>query len=95
MCAVSYDDVREIAQQLDPQPQVISLDPHTLGEVLGDARKLAEATDQRDAAVDLVRDTSDRIDRVRVAVRKARAAPAWQRWSGWIRRSRRATGPRS
>src|SRR6476646_10304125 len=30
VCAVSYDDVREIAQQLDPQPQVISLDPHTL-----------------------------------------------------------------
>ena len=75
VCAVSYDDVREIAQQLDPQPQVISLDPHTLGEVLGDARKLAAATDRRDAAVDLVRDTSARIDRVRVAVRKARSRP--------------------
>ena len=75
VCAVSYDDVREIAQQLDPQPQVISLDPHTLGEVLGDARKLAEATNRRDAAVDLVREASDRIDRVRVAVRKARSRP--------------------
>jgi iron complex transport system substrate-binding protein len=75
VCAVSYDDVREIAQQLDPQPQVISLDPHTLGEVLGDARKLAEATNHRDAAVDLVREASDRIDRVRVAVRKARSRP--------------------
>ncbi len=75
VCAVSYDDVREIAQQLDPQPQVISLDPHTLGEVLGDARKLAAATDRRDAAADLVRNTSARIDRVRVAVRKARSRP--------------------
>ena len=75
VCAVSYDDVREIAEQLDPRPQVISLDPHTLGEVLGDARKLAEATDRRDAAVDLVREASDRIDRVRVAVRKARSHP--------------------
>jgi iron complex transport system substrate-binding protein len=75
VCAVSYDDVREIAEQLDPRPRVISLDPHTLGEVLGDARKLAEATDQRDAAADLIREASDRIDRVRVAVRKARSRP--------------------
>jgi iron complex transport system substrate-binding protein len=72
VCAVSYDDVREIADQLDPRPQVVSLDPHTLGEVLGDARTLADATDARDAAVDLVREASDRIDRVRLAVRNAR-----------------------
>ncbi len=75
VCAVSYDDVREIAQQLDPQPRVISLDPHTLGEVLGDARTLAKATDSNDAAVDLVGEASDRIDRVKVAVRKARGRP--------------------
>jgi iron complex transport system substrate-binding protein len=75
VCAVSYDDVREIAQQLDPQPLVISLDPHTLGEVLGDARTLAKATDSNDAAVDLVGEASDRIDRIVVAVRKARSRP--------------------
>ncbi len=72
VCAVSYDDVRSIAQQLDPSPRVISLDPHTLGEVLGDARTLAEATDRRDAALELVHDASNRIDRVRLAVRKAK-----------------------
>jgi iron complex transport system substrate-binding protein len=75
VCAVSYDDVRAIAQELDPAPQVISLDPHTLGEVLGDARTLAEATDRKDAAVDIVQDASARIDRVRVAVRKAESRP--------------------
>jgi iron complex transport system substrate-binding protein len=37
VCAVSYDDVRAIAEELDSHPQVISLDPHTVGEVLGDA----------------------------------------------------------
>jgi iron complex transport system substrate-binding protein len=72
VCAVSYQDVREIAEHLDPRPEVISLDPHTLGEVLGNARTLAQATDRRDAAVELIRDASDRIDRVRLAVRKAR-----------------------
>jgi iron complex transport system substrate-binding protein len=75
VCAVSYDDVRQLAQELDPQPQVVSLDPHTIGEVLGDARTLAEATDRRDAAVDLVQDAAARIDRVRVAVRKATRRP--------------------
>ncbi len=72
VCAVSYDDVRSIAQQLDPAPRVISLDPHTVGEVLGDARTLAEVTDRRDAALELVHDASNRIDRVRLAVRKAK-----------------------
>jgi iron complex transport system substrate-binding protein len=70
--AVSYDDVRAIAQEIDPQPQVISLDPHTVGEVLGDARTLAQATNRKDVAVELVRDMATRIDRVRLAVRGAR-----------------------
>ena len=72
VCAVSYDDVRAIAEEIDTQPMVISLDPHTVGEVLGDAGTLAQATDRKDAAVDLVRDASDRIDRIRLAVRGAK-----------------------
>jgi iron complex transport system substrate-binding protein len=75
VCAVSFDDVRAIAEEIETQPRVISLDPHTVGEVLGDARTLAEVTDQKDAAVDLVRAASDRIDRVRLAVRGARRRP--------------------
>ncbi len=72
VCAVSYDDVRAIAEELDSRPHVISLDPHTIGEVLGDARTLAQATDRKDAAVELVRGASARIDRIRLAVRGAR-----------------------
>jgi iron complex transport system substrate-binding protein len=72
VCAVSYDDVRAIADQIDSQPLVISLDPHTVGEVLGDARTLAQATDRKDAGVDLIQDASARIDRIRSATRHAR-----------------------
>jgi iron complex transport system substrate-binding protein len=72
VCAVSYDDVRTIAEEIDTQPMVISLDPHTVGEVLGDARTLAQATDTKDAAVDLISEASARIDRIRVATRNAR-----------------------
>jgi iron complex transport system substrate-binding protein len=75
VCAVSYDEVRAIAEEIESQPQVISLDPHTLGEVLGDARTLAEATGSKDAAVDLVRDAAERIDRVRLATRRVARRP--------------------
>ncbi len=72
VCAVSFEDVRTVAQELATQPRVISLDPRTLGEVLGDVRTLAEATDRRDAGVALVQDAAARIDRVRLAVRDRR-----------------------
>jgi iron complex transport system substrate-binding protein len=72
VCAVSYDDVRAIAGEIEAQPMVVSLDPHTLGEVLGDARTLAQATDRKDAAVELVQRAAARIDRVRVATRDVR-----------------------
>ncbi|HEV3053898.1 MAG TPA: ABC transporter substrate-binding protein, partial [Solirubrobacteraceae bacterium] len=75
VCAVSYDDVRAVAKEIDSRPRVISLDPHTVGEVLGDAGTLAQATDRKDAAVELVQDAAARIDRVRLAVRKARPRP--------------------
>src|SRR3954465_6340138 len=81
VCAVSVDDVRAIAERMDPAPEVISLDPHTLGEVLGDVRTLAQATGTKDAGVDLVQQAAARIDRVRVAMggvdRKRVAALEW------------------
>jgi iron complex transport system substrate-binding protein len=72
VCAVSADDVRAIAEEIDTQPMVIALDPRTVGEVLGDARTIAQATDTKEAAVDLIHEASARIDRIRLAVRGAR-----------------------
>jgi len=71
VCAVSHDQVQALAEDLDPAPEVLALDPHTLGEALGDVRTLAEATQTRDAGVDLVQAAAQRIDRVRLAVRAA------------------------
>jgi iron complex transport system substrate-binding protein len=71
VCAVSHEDVTKVAERLESHPQVIALDPTTLGEVLGDVRTLAQAADARDAGVDLVQDAASRIDRVRLAVRAA------------------------
>jgi iron complex transport system substrate-binding protein len=71
VCAVSYDDVRAVAEEIESRPQVISLDPHTVGEVLGDARTLADATDRKDAAVDLIQSAATRIDHIRIKTRSA------------------------
>jgi iron complex transport system substrate-binding protein len=81
VCAVSVDDVRAIARRMDPEPRLVSLDPHTLGEVLGDVRTLAQATDRKDAGVDLVNAAAARIDRVKLAVRHREPVPvAFLEW---------------
>jgi iron complex transport system substrate-binding protein len=72
VCAVSYEEVRDVAKKLDPCPTVIALDPKTFGETMGDIRTLAQATDARDAALDLVARQRARVDRVRLALKGAR-----------------------
>jgi len=74
VCAVSYDDVRAIAEEIESQPMVLSLDPSTLGEVLADIRRLAQAAGVEEAGERLVAEAGERIDAVREAVR-ARPRP--------------------
>jgi iron complex transport system substrate-binding protein len=69
VCAVSFDDVEKVAARLPSKPKVISLDPTTFGEVLGDIRTVATAADAKDAGVDLLKELADRIDDVKIALR--------------------------
>jgi iron complex transport system substrate-binding protein len=71
VCAVSYEEVEQLARKLPSKPRVIALDPKTLGETLGDVRTLAQATNRRDAGVELVQTAAARVDRVKLAVRGA------------------------
>lgn len=71
VCAVSYDEVDALAKKIRSKPQVIALDPKTLGETLGDVRTLAEATGRRDRGVELLGEIAGRLDRVKLAVRGA------------------------
>jgi len=72
VCAVSHDEVQALALQLPGPPRVIPLDPKTYGETLGDVRTIAQATDSRDAALDLIARTARRADVVRLAIRDTR-----------------------
>src|ERR1700710_755703 len=71
VCAVSVDEVQALAQTLPGPPRVLSLDPTTYGETVGDVRTVAQATDAKDAALDLIARTARRADVVRLAVRAA------------------------
>ena len=76
VCAVSYEDVRAVAARLPGRPEVLSLDPETLGEVLDDCVRLADACGTRgrgeqlrtelQARLDAVPEVVDRADRPRV-----------------------------
>ena len=94
VCAVSFDDVRAVADRLPSRPEVISLDPTTIGEMLADVPRLAEA--------------AGRARRGRAAGGGRRRAPGrrpgrgglrrpdlgrWP-WSGWTPSSSAATGCR-
>ena len=71
VCAVSFEDVRAVAERLPTQPQVISLDPSTLGEVLADVPRLAEAAEAEAAGERLVEEAGARIEAVERAVEGA------------------------
>ena len=68
VCAVSYEDVAAVAARLPSRPAVLSLDPTTLGEVLADAGRLAEAACRPELGPELERSLSERIETVRAAV---------------------------
>jgi iron complex transport system substrate-binding protein len=68
VCAVSFDDVRALAARLATRPEVISLDPETLEQVLDDLVRLAVATGDRRRGERLLADLGARLEQVRDAV---------------------------
>ena len=71
VCAVSFEDVRAVAARLPSKPEVISLDPERLADVLADVNRLGAATGAIDAAAALREDLDRRLDAVRDAVEGA------------------------
>ena len=71
VCAVSFDDVRAVAERLPTQPEVISLDPSTLGEVLADVPRLAQAAGAVPAGERLIAEAAERLEAVEQAVADA------------------------
>ena len=64
VCALDYDDVVKAAQQLPRMPAILSLNPHSLSDVLEDISRVGAATGRETAAEALVQDLRRRIDEV-------------------------------
>ena len=69
VCAVSFDDVTAAAGRLPSRPEVISLDPATVEDVLADMPRLAAAAGVEQAGVDLAQAATRRLAAVAAAVR--------------------------
>jgi iron complex transport system substrate-binding protein len=68
VCAVSFDDVVAAAGRLPTRPQVVSLDPSTLADVLADIPRLADAAGAAEAGAALLTESERRIAAVQAAV---------------------------
>jgi len=64
VCALDYDDVVKAAQRLPRMPAILSLNPHSLSNVLEDISRVGAATGRETAAEALVQDLRRRIDEV-------------------------------
>lgn len=75
VCAVSYDDVCRVASRLPSDPEVLSLDPKNLDEVLTDMPRLAAACDVADRGDRLLDDLRGRLARVAGLIGDAETRP--------------------
>lgn len=68
VCAVSYEDVVEVAARLPGPPRVLQQDPGSLAEVLADVERLGEAAGVEERGRALRTELEARLDAVRSAV---------------------------
>jgi iron complex transport system substrate-binding protein len=73
VCAVSFEDVVEVAARLPGSPRVVQQDPSSLGEVLEDVIRLGEAAAIEERAHELRGELEGRLAAVRAAVAGAPA----------------------
>ena len=75
VCAISLEDVEAAVVQLKMPPQLISLDPHSLDDVLSDIEKIGQVTGTTAKAKELVAEARERIEHVRSSVSGAASRP--------------------
>lgn len=64
VCALDFNDVVKAAGLLARPPQILSLNPKSLADILEDIRRIGGATQRDDSAEELVRNCTKRIERV-------------------------------
>ncbi len=75
VCAADYGSVREFALTLPAPPRVLSLDPSTLEEILGNIREVAGALGFPEKAEPLLTGMRARVEAVRRGVAESQSRP--------------------
>ena len=75
VCAIPFEDVQRAVARLEVEPQLISLDPHNLEDVLGDIGRLGRLTGREERARDLTSQLKGRIETVRAGASPANSSP--------------------
>ena len=70
VCALPYDQVATVANQLDPVPIIVSLNPTCLDDVFDDIARVGNAGAVPQAASRVVNDLRDRVNAVRARVKR-------------------------
>lgn len=65
VCAVSYREVTKAARLMDADTQIVSLEPSSIDEIFGHIELIADLTNTRERAREVVGDLSRRIFRLR------------------------------
>ena len=76
VCAVSFEDVQRAVERLDSPPDVLSLDPHGIDDVLEDIIRVGAHTGRDSSAHHAVFNLRARIDLVRRVVAQAKDTPS-------------------
>lgn len=75
VCAVGYRDVAAAAERLPRRPEILSLDPRTLWDVVKDIQRVAAATGTTERARGPVSELRRRIERVSERAKEAETRP--------------------
>ena len=70
VCALDYDDVVKAAQKLPRMPAIVSLNPHSLADILDDIARVALATGRDSAATTLINELRMRIAQIAMSNQK-------------------------
>lgn len=66
VCALDHNEVTKAAAELARPPEILSLNPHSLGDVFEDILRVGAATNRLLVAQALVRDLQERVERASV-----------------------------
>ena len=65
VCAVDEAEVERAVESIDAEPEIVTTDPHTVGDVMGDIERIGRAAGRGDRAREVVATLRSRISAIR------------------------------